>query len=106
MFPIGTGNEFRRLKCGQSVWRIQWTDVVKRGLLAWVLRPFMFACYWLQLAQHKAKEMPLQITTAFFTLLFAALLMLSSHRFLDGRAANLNSAVATRAAVTQIAPLP
>jgi hypothetical protein len=50
--------------------------------------------------------MPLQIATASFTLLFAVLLMLSSHRFLDGRASSLNPAVATRAAVTQIAAFP
>jgi hypothetical protein len=55
-------------------------------------------------AQALRGEMPLQIATASFTLLFAALLMLSSRRrFLDGRASSLNPAVATRAAVTQIA---
>jgi hypothetical protein len=38
--------------------------------------------------------MPLQIATASFALLFAAVLMLSSHRFVDARASNHNPAVA------------
>jgi len=40
--------------------------------------------------------MPLQIATASFALLFATVLMLSSHRFVDSRASILNPAVAAR----------
>ena len=50
--------------------------------------------------------MPLQIATASFALLFIAVLVLSSHRFVDSRASDLNAAVATRNAATQAATLP
>jgi hypothetical protein len=63
----------------------------------------MFACFLLQLGLHK---MTLQIATASFTLLFAAMFMLSGDRFVDSRASNQNPAVATRNAVTQVAILP
>jgi hypothetical protein len=41
--------------------------------------------------------MPLQIATASFALLFAAVLMLSSHRFVEDRAAILNAAISAHA---------
>jgi hypothetical protein len=88
------------------MWRIEWTGAGKPGLSAWVLRPYMFACYLLQLALHNGCKMPLQIATASFTLLFAAMLMLSSYQFVDRRASNLDPAVATRNAVTQVTILP
>jgi hypothetical protein len=88
------------------MWRIEWTGVGKPGLSAWVLRPCMFACYLLQLALHNGCKMPLQIATASFTLLFAVLLMLTSNRFVDSRAPNLNPALATRNAVMQVSAPP
>jgi hypothetical protein len=81
-------------------------DARKLGLSLWVLRPCMFACFSLHWAQRREYKMPLQIATACFALLFVAVLMLSSHRFVDSRASNLNPAVATRNAATQVATLP
>jgi hypothetical protein len=54
----------------------------------------MFACFSLHWAQRREYKMPLQIATASIALLFAAVLMLSSHRFVDSRASMLNSAIA------------
>jgi len=85
------------------MWRIEWTGVGKLGLSDWELRPCLFACYLQQWALHK---MTPQIATASFTVVFAAMLVLISYRFVDSRASNSNLAAATRSAVTQIATLP
>ena len=64
----------------------------------------VFVCLlFAAMALHK---MTPQMATASFTVVFAAMLVLISHQFVDSRASNSNPAAATRSAVTQIATLP
>lgn len=77
--------------------RMKWTRVGKRGLSAWALQRSTFAYCWQHWGRHKECKMSLQVTTASLALLFAVALILSSNRFVDNRAANVNLPVAVRA---------